>query len=247
MNTTTFQNPERVPSSAGNFGRRAGARRGPLYRCVDTDISMGAPADAQDAASRLYHVSPAYDALMPQARLLLARVVARLPSRTPHLVQLLSFDGLCGSRAASAFCHAAAEELGAVLQAEPVLAKVDEICSGQVISPDGAVPNLFHGRLTIRAVDLVRRGRAALLQAGEIDLGNYEMVVVDFPCLGDSLEHAMIASIFGGTVLVAKAGATTGPQLRAAARAVQQAGGLVLGIVLLQVPRRPSWIDWLSA
>jgi hypothetical protein len=179
------------------------------------------------------------------ARSLLTRIVARLPGRGPKIVQFLSFDPTPASDVSRALCVAAAYHLGHVLLAEIVAPDTDAGVEG--IFPDAAVARLYHRRLSLCPLDVVRHGRAALLRA--IDAGNdvFDMVVFDSRYTDNGLGNTLLASAFAGTVLVARAGSTTLPQLSHAASAVQEAGGLLLGAVLADAPPTPSWLRRLGA
>jgi hypothetical protein len=174
------------------------------------------------------------------ARALLAGIVARLPGRGPKMLQFLSFEPAPPNDVGREFCVAAACDLGDVLQVGLGGHGLDARTEG--IFPDAAVARLYHRRLHLCPLEVLRRGRAALLTA--IDAGDdiFEMVVFESRYTEDGLGNTILASAFTGTVLVAQAGMTPLPQLARAAAAVQQAGGLLLGAVLTDCPQRPAWL-----
>jgi len=174
------------------------------------------------------------------AQALLAKIMARLPVKAPHVVQFLSFDGMPAGSVTREFCVAAADRLGGVLQAEFV--PTGMVGEQDSMFPDATVARLYHRRFMLCPIDVVRHGRSALLRAAEAEAGDYEMVVFDNQFSDDGLGSTILASAFSGTVLVARAGNTTLAQLGRAVDEVQQAGGVVLGAVLANVPPRPLWL-----
>jgi len=179
------------------------------------------------------------------ARSLLARIVARLPGKGPMMLQFLSFDRLQALDVSRAFCVAAAHHIGNVLQADLLESTTDAGFDG--IFPDGAVPRLYHRRLSLCPLDVVRHGRAALLSAIDARADAFDMAVFETRYSDDGMGNTLLASAFSGTVLVARAGVTPLPQLSEAASAVQHAGGLLLGAVLADAPPKPSWLRRLGS
>ncbi len=201
-----------------------------------------ASCDYSDGKSRRIDLASAAPVETPSdaARSLLARIVARLPGKGPIMLQFLSFDRSPALDVSRAFCVAAAHHIGDILQADLLEPTTEAGFEG--IFPDGAVPRLYHRRLSLCPLDVVRHGRAALLSAIDAGADAFDMVVFDNRYSDDGIRNTLLASAFSGTVLVAQAGVTTLPQLSQAASAVQQAGGLLLGAVLADAPPKPSWL-----
>jgi hypothetical protein len=212
-------------------------------RCYDPLAYRDSPGSENRLIERIGNVSA--ETPNDAARSLLARIVARLPGRGTKMVQFLSFDQPRAGDVSRAVSVAASYHLGNVLLADIVEPGTDAGADG--ICPDAAVARLYHRRLSLCPLDVVRHGRAALLTAIDAGTDDFEMVVFDSRYTDDGLGNTLLASAFGGTVLVARAGSTTLPQLSQAASAVQQAGGLLLGAVLADAPPRPPWLRRLGA
>jgi len=205
-------------------------------------IEPAAPGQVPDDESQVIRLlgSACLETPTVAAQALLTKIMARLPDKAPHLVQFLSFDAVPAARVIREFCVAAAHRLGNVLQAE--LAPPRIALEHDSMFPDAAVARLYHRRLNLCPLDVVRHGRSALLHATEAEAGGYDMVVFDSQFSDDGLGSTILASAFSGTVLVVRAGSTTLAQLRRAVDEVQQAGGVVLGAVLADVPPPPAWL-----
>ncbi len=213
----------------------------------DQHIEVLARGKAQFRRSRAIRLAASAPAELPTvaAQSLLAAVLGRLPGKRPHLLQFLSFDHGPAVEITRAFCVAAAERVGRVLQAEFL---PDALVAGcDRIVPDSAVARLYHGRISLCSLDVVRHGRSALLQAVDADSDDYDMVVADVRYTNGSIKDNNLSSAFNGTIFVVRAGMTTLSEVRNAASAVQHAGGLVVGAVLADVPLKPSWLRGLGA
>jgi hypothetical protein len=180
------------------------------------------------------------------ANALLARLVSRLPGAKPPVVQFLSLDRAAGESVIRTFCLMAAEQFGTILSVE-VGSSLGRKCVGDGrVVPDVSVPGLSHGTLRISTLDIVRHGRPALLRAVGSDPTYYDMILLGGFSSNHNLDSALLAGACSGTVLIARAGVTTLHQLRASAVSIKDAGGLLLGVVLAEVPPAPRWLRQLS-
>jgi hypothetical protein len=213
----------------------------------DQHIEALTRGKAQFRRSRAIRLAASASAELPTvaAQALLAAVLGRLSGKRPHLLQFLSFEDGPAVDITRAFCVAAAERVGRVLQAEFLPDAL--VAGGDRIVPDSAIARLYHGCISLCSLDVVRHGRSALLQAVDADPDDYDMVVADIRYTNGSLENSNLSSAFNGTILVVRAGMTTLSEVRTAVSAVQHAGGLVLGAVLADVPPKPSWLRGLGA
>ena len=180
--------------------------------------------------------------LYSQAESLLTRVVIRLAGEGPHLVRFLSLGtGEAGRHIAQAFCKVAAEVFGNILFADFRLEGAGRTDPGHAVVHDAEVPRLFYGRLSASSLDIVRRGRLALLDGAHREEGRYDMLVIDMPYDSGQTEIQTMSPIFTTTVLVAAAGYTPYRQIRRAYETVHGAGGHVLGVALM-ASSEPAWL-----
>jgi hypothetical protein len=174
-------------------------------------------------------------AVAPEAAGLLARLTACLPMDRdrPPSIQFLP----CGARetASQVACRlacAAAVLLGRtlLLNAQPQGAAATG--EGQTPLPDAFMPGLYH-----RPICLFKTGGLAAMASGNLaglasDMRGFRIVIVDsLPMARDGTALAL-ARLCTGCVLVVHAGLTTHDDVQKAARAVEAAGGHVLGTVL---------------
>ena len=115
----------------------------------------------------------------------------------------------------------------------------------QAVAPVDGAPNLLRARFSAEIHPLLDIGGAQigpLLRALRRD---FSVIVLDCPP-ATSADAAALARHADGTVLVAAAGASRAPDLRAARETIEQFEGQVIGVVFNRVRRAvPRWLDWL--
>lgn len=85
-----------------------------------------------------------------------------------------------------------------------------------------------------RPLELDGAGLAAALQAWLEPLAAAQLVLIEAPPVGTSVDALLLAGACDGIVLVAETGATSRAALRAAADRVRRAGCCALGVVLMR-------------
>ncbi len=208
-------------------------------------IRMALPAAHPD---RVPHSSIAAvaEASLAAAETLLSQVVLRVPPAKPLVLQLLSLDGTVGQSVTRAFCVKAVEQFGNILLAEAGVS-AEPCCSGaETIVPNASVSRLFHATLPFSMLDIVRQGRLALLGAAAQASISYDMVLLENSCGNHGVAGTLVSGACDATVLIARAGVTTLYRLRAESDAIRNAGGLLLGAVLADVPPPPAWLQRLG-
>ena len=101
------------------------------------------------------------------------------------------------------------------------------------ITPDVAVPGLYHASLAIRQAGPLDVPVQAWLAGPQV----FQMIVIESPAASADPRTLAVAAQCDGSVLAVGAGATTLAELRVAARQMAGAGVRVLGTVLHDAPR----------
>jgi hypothetical protein len=170
---------------------------------------------------------------------LLARILAYRPAQGPPIILLVG----CAATQRPSIVAAVLSHACAVLVGRTLMVEIDQQSSGLLSPlptrgplPDAFLAGLYHYRIGSSAADVDLLYGPARAQALATLAGPFRILVIESPgtCGGASLALAPVCSC---TVLVVQAGRTEIGAIQAAAAAVSEAGGRLVGTVLDGVTR----------